>query len=156
MNYKDDCIFCKIAQGQIKSSIVYEDSEVLAFLDVNPVSNGHTLVITKEHFDNFLMVPKDLLDHVFNVAQKVAQAQTQQLGAKGINILTNVNEIAGQTIKHFHVHVIPRYEGGDGLTIDFEPSCSSRYHKERNIKVLYTTLIYSLYSLKSYSLFLID
>ena len=127
MNYKDDCIFCKIAQGQIKSSIVYEDSEVIAFLDVNPVSNGHTLVITKEHFDNFLMVPKDLLDHVFNVAQKVAQAQTQQLGAKGINILTNVNEIAGQTVKH---------EGGDGLTIDFEPLQIDKF----NLPVLADTI----------------
>ena len=136
MNYKDDCIFCKIAQGQIKSSIVYEDSEVIAFLDVNPVSNGHTLVITKEHFDNFLMVPKDLLDHVFNVAQKVAQAQPHQLGAKGINILTNVNEIAGQTIKHFHVHVIPRYEGGDGLTIDFEPLQIDKF----NLPVLADTI----------------
>lgn len=121
MNYKEDCIFCKIGRGEIPCAKVYEDAEILAFLDVNPVSKGHTLVITKEHFKNFLLVPKDLLGKAMSVAQKIAQAQVEQLGAKGCNIITNVNEIAGQSVMHVHIHVIPRYDEGDGLKLNFEP-----------------------------------
>ncbi len=114
------CIFCKIANGTIPSYKVYEDNDVIAFLDVNPASRGHTLVVTKEHFSNMTTCPKAILDKVFEVAQTIAQAQIAQLGATGVNVLTNVGESAGQSVHHFHVHVIPRYDN-DGLKLSFPP-----------------------------------
>ncbi len=117
----DDCIFCKIARGEIPCHKVYEDNDILAFLDTNPVTRGHCLVITKEHFQNLLYVPKDLLGKAMAAAQKIAQAEVASLGAKGVNILINTNEVAGQTVMHFHIHVIPRYDSKDSLKIDFIP-----------------------------------
>ena len=111
----DNCIFCKMVKGEIPCAKVYEDQDILAFLDINPASKGHTLVITKEHFANFTLVPKDLLGKAYAVAQKIAQAQISQLGAEGANVITNINEIAGQSVMHFHIHVIPRYKKDDGL-----------------------------------------
>jgi histidine triad (HIT) family protein len=116
----DSCIFCKIANGNIPSYKVYEDNDVLAFLDVNPASRGHTLVVTKEHFDSVVTCPKAILDKAFEVAQLVAQAEIKQLGATGVNILTNCGKSAGQTVNHFHIHVIPRYDE-DGLKLEFPP-----------------------------------
>lgn len=105
-----DCVFCRIARGEIPSNKVYEDERVVCFLDNNPASKGHTLVVTKAHYENFTTLPKDLLSHAFQVAQLVSQACIAQLGATGVNILTNVGSSAGQSVPHFHVHVIPRYE----------------------------------------------
>lgn len=114
------CIFCKIANGEIPSYKVYEDSEVIAFLDVNPASRGHTLVMPKDHYTSIVTTPKAILDKAFEVAQLVAQAEIAQLGASGVNVITNCGKSAGQTIDHFHIHVIPRYEH-DGLKLDFSP-----------------------------------
>lgn len=124
----DDCIFCKIANGEIPCIKVYEDADLLAFLDISPASKGHTLIITKEHFDNFLVVPKDLLAKATDLAQKIGQAQITMLGAKGCNIISNVNEIAGQSIKHFHIHVIPRYDPNDGLSLNFTPNRIEKFN----------------------------
>jgi histidine triad (HIT) family protein len=121
-NYKDDCIFCRIARGDLSSAKIYEDADIVAFLDVSPASKGHALVITKEHFDSFLTVPQDLLAKAYIVAQKIAQAQVTSLGAKGANVITNINEIAGQSVHHFHIHVIPRYDPHDGLRLNFIPN----------------------------------
>lgn len=117
---ENSCIFCKIANGTIPCYKVYEDNYVIAFLDVNPASRGHTLVVCKEHFDSMVTCPKDILDKMFEVAQLIAQAQVAQLGATGANIITNVGKSAGQSVKHFHVHVIPRYDN-DGLKLEFPP-----------------------------------
>ena len=114
-----DCIFCKIVNGEIPCYKVYEDAEVLAFLDISQTTKGHTLVIPKEHFDNILYCPEDLLGKVIRVAQKIAQAEVTTLGAQGVNIIINTNEVAGQTIMHFHVHVIPRYSDNDKLRLEF-------------------------------------
>lgn len=114
------CIFCKIANGSIPSYKIYEDNDVIAFLDVNPASRGHSLVVTKEHFDSMVTCPRAILDKAFEVAQLVAQAEIAQLGATGVNILTNIGEAAGQSVHHFHIHVIPRYEN-DGLKLAFPP-----------------------------------
>ena len=116
------CVFCKIANGEIPSHKVYEDNQILAFLDISQTTRGHTLVITKEHFQNFLYVPKDLLSRAISVAQQVAQSQVASLGANGVNILINTNEAAGQTVMHFHIHVIPRYDAMDNLKIEFTPA----------------------------------
>jgi histidine triad (HIT) family protein len=124
---KDDCIFCKIADGEIPCMKVYEDAELLAFLDISPASKGHTLVITKEHFDNFLQVPKDLLGRAYSLAQRIGQVQVAVFHAEGVNVITNVGEIAGQSIKHFHIHVIPRY-GQDGLALNFKPNQIEKFN----------------------------
>ena len=117
---KKDCIFCKIAEGIIPSHKVYEDDDVLAFLDISQVTPGHTLVISKKHYDNFLTAEKDIMHKVMDVAQRIGQAQISILGAKGVNILTNVNKEAGQSVFHFHVHVIPRYIADKGFRIEMK------------------------------------
>lgn len=122
MKLIDNCLFCKIIKGEIPCSKVYEDEDVLAFLDISQTTIGHTLVIPKDHYDNFLYVPKDLVAKTFSVAQKISQALVSGLGAKGVNILVNTNEVAGQTIMHFHIHVIPRYSSSDNLRLEFTPN----------------------------------
>ncbi|MCR5491192.1 MAG: HIT family protein [Bacilli bacterium] len=107
-------IFCRIIDGEIPSNIIYEDDDVIAILDISQATRGHTLVIPKKHYDNFLSCPMDIMHKVYDVAQRIGQAEMAVLGAKGVNILTNVGEPAGQSVPHFHVHVIPRYLGGEG------------------------------------------
>ncbi|MBQ1879108.1 MAG: HIT family protein [Candidatus Enteromonas sp.] len=107
-------IFCRIIKGEIPSTKIYEDDDVLAILDISQTTKGHTLVIPKAHCDNFLSCPADIMHKVMDVAQRIGQAEMSILGAKGVNILTNVGEPAGQSVMHFHVHVIPRYLGGEG------------------------------------------
>ena len=119
MDHKD-CIFCKIAEGIIPSHKIYEDDDVLAFLDISQVTPGHTLVISKKHYDNFLTAEKDTMHKVMDVAQRIGQAEMSILGAKGVNILTNVNKEAGQSVFHFHVHVIPRYIANEGFRIEMK------------------------------------
>ena len=115
-----DCIFCKIVDGIVPSHKVYEDDDVLAFLDISQTTKGHTLVISKEHYDNFLATPQEVMHKVMDVAQRIGQAQMVTLGAKGVNVLTNVNKEAGQSVFHFHVHVIPRYEAKEGFKIEMK------------------------------------
>lgn len=119
MDHKD-CIFCKIGKGIIPSHKIYEDDDVLAFLDISQVTPGHTLVISKKHYDNFLTAEKDIMHKVMDVAQRIGQAEMSILGAKGVNILTNVNKEAGQSVFHFHVHVIPRYIANEGFRIEMK------------------------------------
>lgn len=118
--YKEDCIFCKIASKEVPSHIVYESENVIAILDSNPVTKGHTLVMPKQDFETFLSTPKDLMNEVMDVAQKIGIALMKKLLARGVNIIMNCYEPAGQTVMHFHVHVIPRYSVSDGLAIDFK------------------------------------
>ena len=96
---------------------VYEDDDVLAILDISQTTKGHTLVIPKAHCSDFLSAPKEILSKVFAVAQRIGQAQISMLGAKGVNILSNVGAEAGQSVPHFHVHVIPRYGKDNGFQI---------------------------------------
>lgn len=107
-------IFCKIIDGEIPSTRVYEDDDVLAILDISQTTRGHTLVIPKQHYDSLLSCPKEVLTKVMLVAQRIGQAEVSILGAKGVNFLANCGEAAGQTVPHFHIHVIPRYVGGEG------------------------------------------
>lgn len=110
-------IFCKIVDGEIPCYKLYEDDDVLAFLDISQVTKGHTLVISKKHYDNFLSTPQEIMHKVMDVAQRIGQVDIKMLGAKGVNILSNCYPAAGQTVMHFHVHVIPRYEGNEGIEI---------------------------------------
>ena len=121
-------VFCRIIDHEIPSYTIYEDDEVLAILDISQVTRGHTLVMPKKHYDTFLSTPKDVMHKVMDVAQKIGQAQITSLGAKGVNILANCYETAGQTVMHFHVHVIPRFENGDGFILEMKES-----NKEKNL-----------------------
>lgn len=113
-------VFCKIVDGEIPCYKLYEDEDVLAFLDIGQVTKGHTLVISKKHFDNFLCVPHDIMHKVMDVAQRIGQIQIKMLGAKGVNVLTNCYSEAGQSVFHFHVHVIPRYSKSEGLILEMK------------------------------------
>ena len=115
MREKD--IFCKIIDGEIPCYKLYEDEDVLAFLDISQVTKGHALVVSKKHFENFLSTPQEEMHKVMDVAQRIGQVEIKLLGAKGVNILTNCSEAAGQSVMHFHVHVIPRYEEDKGFEI---------------------------------------
>ena len=113
-------VFCKIIDGEIPCHKIYEDEDVIAFLDISQVTKGHTLVVSKKHYENFLTTPKEEMHKVMDVAQSIGQVAIKFLGAKGVNILTNCYEEAGQTVKHFHVHVIPRYENTDGFILEMK------------------------------------
>ena len=109
---KDDCIFCKIANGEIPSDTVYEDERYRAILDLSPAVKGHTLIIPKEHFDDLLSADEDTLGSVLKLAQRIGAAQLRALKCDGFNVVQNNGEAAGQTVHHLHVHIIPRYNGG--------------------------------------------
>ena len=115
-----DCIFCQIVSGQIPSSKVYEDEEVLAFLDITQVTKGHTLVIPKHHYRNMLEMDAEAASSLFARVPKIAQQLREKLGASGVNIINNNEEAAGQTVFHTHVHLLPRFDATDGLRLTFE------------------------------------
>lgn len=114
-----DCIFCQIVSGAIPSSKVYEDEQVLAFLDITQVTPGHTLIIPKQHCKNLLDMSAETARQVFGVVPKLAQALAKATGADGINLINNSEEAAGQTVFHAHIHLLPRFAAGDGLDIRF-------------------------------------
>lgn len=132
-------IFCKIIAGEIPCHKVYEDDDVLAFLDISQVTKGHTLVVSKKHYDNFLTIPKQEMHKVMDVAQRIGQVQMKLLNAKGVNILMNCYEQAGQTVMHYHVHVIPRYQSVEGFELTFKEN-----KEDLNLPVLAETLKKSL------------
>lgn len=113
---KDDCIFCKLANGDIPTNALYEDEIVKVIFDLSPASEGHILILTKEHFDNIMSVDDVTAAHVFQIAAKLARAIEKAINCEGINILQNNGEAAGQTVFHFHMHLIPRYLK-DGVNI---------------------------------------
>ena len=115
-----DCIFCQIVSGQIPSSKVYEDEEVLAFLDITQVTTGHTLVIPKKHYRNVLEMDAEAASSLFAPVPKIAKQLQEKLGASGVNIINNNEEAAGQTVFHTHVHLLPRFDATDGLKLSFE------------------------------------
>ena len=105
------CPFCSIASGEAPASIVYEDATVLAFMDLNPANVGHILVVPKEHLENIYEAPEDVLADLFSVVKRVSAAVKKTVGAEGISILQLNGRAAGQSVMHFHVHVIPRFRG---------------------------------------------
>ena len=106
-----DCIFCKIANKEIPATVVFEDDDLLVFMDIGPIIKGHALVIPKKHYDPVTKTPDDLLAKLHLTAKRIAQAQMNGLGADGVNIMQNNGTAAGQEVPHIHVHVIPRFEG---------------------------------------------
>ncbi|MBI4457382.1 HIT family protein [Candidatus Uhrbacteria bacterium] len=111
-----ECIFCKIIRGEIPSHKIYEDERIFAFLDIAPVSLGHTLVVPKAHAENVLQTPDEHLSPLFPAVKKIAAAALAATGAGGFNIGVNCGKAAGQVVFHTHIHVIPRFEN-DGLKL---------------------------------------
>lgn len=118
---KDNCIFCKIANGEIPSRTVYEDEDFRAILDLGPATSGHTLILPKDHAGDLYELPEETAGKVLPVAKKVAALLKERLGCQGLNLVQNNGELAGQTVMHFHLHVIPRYEE-DGQKILWNPT----------------------------------
>ncbi|HEV7460495.1 MAG TPA: HIT domain-containing protein [Solirubrobacteraceae bacterium] len=115
-----DCLFCKIAGGELPSTVVDEDERTVAFMDINPATRGHALVIPREHSRDLLDVPDEDLAACAAAARRLAARASERLGAAGVNLLNSCGAAAWQTVFHFHVHVIPRYED-DPLRLPWVP-----------------------------------
>jgi histidine triad (HIT) family protein len=111
MTQVEDCIFCKIVRGELPSTSVYEDEACMAFMDINPASTGHTLIIPKDHAENLLDIPTSNLIATMATTQKIAQAIQQALQPEGMRISQLNGAAAGQMVFHYHVHIIPVYAG---------------------------------------------
>jgi histidine triad (HIT) family protein len=109
--YDESCIFCKIVQKQAPASVIYEDEATLVFLDIRPLTMGHTLVIPKAHWVDIFDIPANLLSQIYKVAQQISPAIKKATSADGISIIQQNGKAAGQDIFHLHVHVVPRFEG---------------------------------------------
>lgn len=116
------CIFCSIVNKEIPSSCIYEDDQVMAFLDLSQVTKGHTLVVPKKHYDNLLECDDETLAHLIQVVKMLAVRISERLNAQGVNVLNNTHEAAGQTVNHLHFHIIPRYSVNDAVVIQFNES----------------------------------
>lgn len=116
----DNCIFCKIANGEIPSKTIYEDEKFRVILDLGPATKGHALILPKEHYANLYELPEEMAGNVMKLAQKMAIQITEKLGCEGFNLVQNNGDLAGQTVYHFHLHLIPRYRA-DGQTIGWKP-----------------------------------
>ncbi len=117
---KDDCIFCKLANGVIPTNSIYEDDDFKIILDAGPATRGHALILPKEHFANIYELPDEIAGKAFILAKKTAAHNTEVLKADGFNIVQNNGETAGQTVFHFHLHLIPRFRD-DGQKIGWKP-----------------------------------
>lgn len=110
---QDNCIFCKLANGDIPTNTIYEDEEFRVIMDAAPATKGHALVLPKNHYADIYEIDPEVLGRAIQVGQKVIKHATKVLGCEGYNLLQNNGEVAGQTIFHFHLHLIPRYADMD-------------------------------------------
>ena len=115
----NNCIFCKLASGEIPSATIYEDEDFRVILDLSPASKGHALIIPKEHYRNLYDLDNELASKAFILAKTMIRKMTDILGCDGYNIVQNNEEAAGQTVFHFHMHLIPRYKG-DNVGIEWK------------------------------------
>ena len=120
----ENCIFCKIAAGEIPSNTIYEDDSFRVILDLGPATKGHALVLPKNHYADLYEIPEDVLAEAAKVAKKVAGTMKEKLSCDGLNLVQNNGEAAGQTVMHFHLHIIPRYKD-DGQHILWDPTSPS-------------------------------
>jgi len=132
----DNCIFCKIINGDIPSATLYEDEEFIALLDRFPCSLGHTLIIPKEHSKNIFDIDAKKAGRLFSLAVKIATVLKDALGYDNLNVLQNNGELAGQTVHHFHLHIIPR-KASDSIDIKWSPLSLS----DEKIDDIKTTII---------------
>jgi histidine triad (HIT) family protein len=120
-----DCLFCKIIAGDIPSTRVHEDERTVAFMDINPATRGHLLVVPREHSPDLLEIADEDLEAVVRAGRMLARRLSERLGADGVNLLNSCGSVAWQTVFHFHLHVIPRY-GGDPLQLPWHPAPGDR------------------------------
>ena len=132
----DNCIFCKIAAGEIPSKTLYEDEQFRVILDLGPAAKGHALILPKEHYANIYEIPDEVAASAMKLAKKMAGVITEKLNCDGFNIVQNNGVVAGQTEFQFHMHLIPRYED-DGQTIGCNPGAPTQEELEE-IKNLIT------------------
>lgn len=128
-------IFTKIINREIPSKIIYEDDQVIAFLDISQATPGHSLVVTKKEYRNIFELPEEVASHIFKVVVKIAKAINFSLKPKGLNILNNNEETAGQTVFHYHIHLIPRYDDNDvsfGMNNNFGKDSDEELEKRVN------------------------
>ena len=111
----ENCIFCKIANGEIPSNTLYEDERYRVILDLGPATKGHALILPKEHYADLYELPEEGCGEVLKIAKKMAVRMKEKLGCTGLNLVQNNGESAGQTVRHFHVHLIPRYDDGSRI-----------------------------------------
>lgn len=133
-----DCIFCKIVNGEIPSAKVFENEHVVAFLDISQVTKGHTLVIPKIHKENVFELTPEIAANLFEVVPQIANALKQEFNPIGMNLVNNNGEQAGQSVFHFHLHLIPRYGKGDGFGAVWKNN-QSEYTQE-DLKMLATAI----------------
>ncbi len=117
---EESCIFCKIANGEIPSETLYEEEGYRVILDLGPATRGHALILPKDHYASLYELPDEKCGEVLRLAKKMAVRMTDRLGCSGFNLVQNNGESAGQTVRHFHMHLIPRYDG-DGQEIGWKP-----------------------------------
>jgi histidine triad (HIT) family protein len=110
-----DCIFCKLANGEIPTATLYEDDEFRVILDAGPATKGHCLILPKAHYADIYEIPDDLLGRAFQLAKKIAVRMTKAMDCDVFNIVQNNKPCAGQTVFHFHIHLIPRYKDGETI-----------------------------------------
>lgn len=125
----NECIFCKIANGEIPSSTIYEDDLFRVILDLSPATKGHALILPKKHMANIFEMDEETAEKVFVLASWIAKAMKEALNCDGLNIVQNNGEIAGQTVFHFHMHIIPRYND-DGQQINWVPKTSEAAERD--------------------------
>lgn len=121
MHRDPDCIFCKILDGELSSTVIDEDERTVAIMDINPATRGHALVIPRSHSKDLLEIESEDLSAVALAAQRLAGRAVERLGADGINLINSCGSLAWQTVFHFHVHVIPRY-AGDPMRLPWIPA----------------------------------
>ena len=122
---KDDCIFCKLANGVFPTNSIYEDDDFNVILDAGPATKGHALILPKEHYANIYEIDEELLAKAIKLAKKVIVKEKEALGCAGYNVVQNNGTAAGQTVFHFHMHLIPRYEGDDAAIVAWKPNTFS-------------------------------
>lgn len=132
---EENCIFCKIAAGEIPSTTIYEDEDFRVILDIEPASKGHALILPKEHYANLYELDDTLASKALVLAKRLTTALKDVLGCEGYNIVQNNGEAAGQTVFHFHMHLIPRYKG-DTVQIGWKPGTLTDEIKEEIISKL--------------------
>ncbi len=128
-----NCMFCKIANGEIPSKTLYEDEDFRVILDLGPASKGHALILPKNHYANLYELPEETAGEVMKLAKRMAAQMTERLGCEGFNLVQNNGELAGQTVFHFHMHLIPRYRE-DGQKIGWKPQEVSQEELEETRK----------------------
>lgn len=136
---EDNCIFCKIADGDIPSSTIYEDEDFRVILDLGPASKGHALILPKNHYKDVCELDADLAAKVLPLAGKIGAAMKETLGCAGFNLVQNNGSEAGQTVYHFHMHIIPRYEGGPAM-VTWNPGSAAPEELQETAKLLYDAL----------------